>query len=150
MTASTIVKTRDELYPFRGYWSSVGVCRIRVFEVRDRPPVIVATEIPENESTSITNLAEYLAAEVIARYFPQRFDDPEPVVWLEHYARATGGCLPPRPAGMSDVDRVTFSRWTPRPLVSQGVRRVQLGEPAWAPVSVEELERLIGPHSLDD
>ncbi len=103
-----------------------------------------------NESTRITNLAEYLAAEVIARAFRHRFDEPEPVIWLEHYARATGGPLRPRPAGMSDVDRVTFSRWTPRPVVSQGVRRVQLGEPAWAPVSVDDLERLIGPHALDE
>ncbi len=150
MTTSTIVKTRDEITPFRGYWSSVGVCRIRVFEGPDRPPVIVVTDLPENEGTSVTNIAEYLAAEVIARLFPHRFDEPEPVIWLEHYARGTGGPLRPRPAGMSDVDRVTFARWTPRPVVSQGVKRVTLGEPSWAPISVEELERLIGPHSLDD
>lgn len=110
----------------------------------------MATDLPENESTSVTNIAEYLAADAIARYFPHRFDEPEPVVWLEHYARGTGGPLRPRPAGMSDADRVTFSRWPPRSVVSQGVRRVKLGEPTWAPVSVEELSRLIGPYVLDD
>ncbi len=150
MTSSTVVKTRDELYPFTGFWASAGVCRIRVFEIAGRPPVVVATEIPENESTSVTNVAEYLAAEVITRYFPQRFEEAEPVIWLEHYARTTGGPLRPRPAGMSNVDRVTFSRWSPRPVVSQGVKRVTLGEPSWAPISREELERLIGPSSLDD
>ncbi len=150
MTASTIVKMRDELYPFTGFWSSAGVCRIRTFEAPGCPPVIVATDLPENESTSVTNIAEYLAAQVIARYFPHRFDEAEPVIWLEHYARTTGGPLRPRPAGMSNVDRVTFSRWAPRPVVSQGVKRVTLGEPSWAPISVEDLERLIGPHPLDD
>ena len=47
--------------------------------------MIVCTELPDNPSTSVTNMAEILAAELIARHFPQRFDDAARVAWLEHY-----------------------------------------------------------------
>ncbi|MDP9472262.1 MAG: hypothetical protein M3Q71_16615 [Chloroflexota bacterium] len=150
MTAPTIVKTRDEIYPFRGRRSSVGICRIRVFEAVDRPPVVVATEVADNEGPSVTDSAPYLAAEVVARYFPHRFDESEPVVWLEHYDRATGGRLAPRLAGMSSVDQVTFASWTPRVVPDHGRDRVLLGEPFWVPLTHDELARLIGDSAMLD
>ena len=47
----------------------------------------MATELPENENTSITHVAEYVAAEVIERYLtsdPLEAHDP-PFLWVEHY-----------------------------------------------------------------
>jgi hypothetical protein len=80
-------KTHDDRYPFRGPWdkASHGLCRVRVFERAAEMPVIVCTELPDNPSTSVTNMAEILAAELIARHFPQRFDDAARVACLEHY-----------------------------------------------------------------
>ena len=42
-----------------------GVCWVRVFEETGQPPVIVMGELPQNTSTSVTNMAEYLAPELI-------------------------------------------------------------------------------------
>jgi hypothetical protein len=53
-------------------------------------------------------------------------------------------------AGASDVDRVTFATW--RPIVEWlgGVRRVRYGDPSWATVTPDELNRLIGdPTALE-
>jgi hypothetical protein len=74
-------------YPFRGTWdkASHGLCRVRFFERAAETSVIVCTELPDNPSTSVTNMAEILAAELIARHFPQRFDDAARVACLELY-----------------------------------------------------------------
>ncbi len=33
----------------------------------------------------MTNMAEYLAAEIGAKYFPDRFEQADPFTWVEHY-----------------------------------------------------------------
>ena len=43
---------------------------VRVFEETGQTPVIVMGELPQNTSTSVTNMAEYLAPELIQRHFP--------------------------------------------------------------------------------
>ncbi len=88
---------------------------------------------------------EYLAAEVIARHFPHRFEYPEPVVWIEHYPPPAPGVYGLRRAkGKPDFDRVTFSSWSPRRVFERGTERVKLGEPSWSPLSANELTALIG------
>jgi len=56
--------------------------------------VIVASELDDNAGSSVTNMAEYLATEVVARHFPHLLDAPaaagQPVVWLEHYPPGRG------------------------------------------------------------
>lgn len=108
-------KVHDAPYAYRGTWDAEpeGVCRLRIFAQEGRTPVMVCSELPENPSTSITNLAEILAAELIACYLPHRFEEMEPVVWLEHYPAE------PDPRGRAarrpTWDRVSFSSWrTPR------------------------------------
>src|SRR5918993_4176098 len=83
--------THDYTHRYRGLWTEGGVCRVRVYDAPDATPVIVVTELPENENTSITNLMEYLAAELIAKHFPHRFDYPEPAIVVEHYPPPEGG-----------------------------------------------------------
>src|SRR5688572_29131186 len=68
-------KTHDYAYSFRGLWTQGGVCRVRVFLAEGRIPVVVCSELPENENTSVTNIVEYLAPEVVAKHFPHRFDE---------------------------------------------------------------------------
>ncbi len=48
---------------------------------------MILTELNDNPSTSVTNMVEILAAELITKHFSQRFEevDEEPVVLIEHY-----------------------------------------------------------------
>ena len=59
-----------------------GRCRIRVHlpEEGQDTPVLICSELPTNEGSSITYAAEQLAAEVI-RYHRL----PTPIVWIEHH-----------------------------------------------------------------
>ena len=58
-------KTRDYIHEYRGYWSEGGRCRIRIYREERREPVVVCSQLADNGNTSVTNMAEYLAAEVI-------------------------------------------------------------------------------------
>ena len=80
-------KTADYLYAFRGTFDREphGVSWVRVFKEASQTPVIVMGELPQNTSTSVTNMAEYLAPELIQRHFPQRFEELPPAIFLEHY-----------------------------------------------------------------
>jgi len=42
-------------------------------------------ELPQNTSTSVTIMAEYLAPELIQRHFPHGFEELPPAIFLEHY-----------------------------------------------------------------
>jgi hypothetical protein len=90
----------DYRYAYRGYHSEGGICRVRIFEQEGSVPVIIVSELTENTNTSITNMCEYLACEIIRAHFPQGFEEEEPVIWIEHYERdpeagsAGAGVLP--------------------------------------------------------
>lgn len=137
-------KIVDELFRFRGYhdYEAIGVCRVRIFVRSNEPPVIVLTELPENETTSITHLAEQLWPEVIAKYLPHRFDYPEPAICIEHYPPLLNrhGHI----AREASFDQVTFARWTPHAIFRHGQSRVELGEPDWHHLTREHVHRLIG------
>jgi len=61
-------KTHDYIYHYRGYWSDGGKCRIRIYREDGRAPVTVYSQLPDNHNTSVTKMAEYLAAEVIEEH----------------------------------------------------------------------------------
>jgi hypothetical protein len=104
-------KTRDYRYAYRGYHSESGICRVRVFEQTGKVPIIIVTELPENTNTSITNMCKYLACEIIRAHFPERFEEEEPVLWIEHYERDPAE----RDAVGLEYSLVEFESWTPRP-----------------------------------
>ena len=58
-------KTHDYIHHYRGYWSDGGKCRLRIYQRDGSTPVIICSQLPDNHNTSVTNMAEYLAAEVI-------------------------------------------------------------------------------------
>lgn len=128
--------TCDYRYRYRGHWTDGGVCRVRVYEAPGATPVLLVTELPENENTSVTNMAEYLAAELIARHFPHRFEDAEPVIWVEHYPQGRGQ--------RETYDRVIFASYVPMPCFSSGVWRVRLGEPMWRPIARDSIAHIVG------
>ncbi len=138
-------KVREYRYRYRGIWLDGAVCEVAVYlpDVgdRDRRPLIRCTELGENVGTGITNMAEVLAAEVVARHFPGFLDvdaKPKPPVrWVEHY--------PPAPGVPEEYDEVTFIPWRIRVTWLGGVRRKTLGSPTWRWLSPEESGTLFGP-----
>jgi hypothetical protein len=117
-----------------------------VFEEEGQTPVIVVSEHPANPSTSGTNMAEILAAELIQQHIPERFDYEPPAMLLEHYPRElhTSG----RTAMQPTWDRLSFHSWAPRREWLGGQERLALGEPAWRSVPEHEVEALLGHDEL--
>ena len=129
-------------YPYTSYWRFDAVCRMPIFTAPDQVPVVVASEFVENTGTSITNMAEELAAEVIARHFPERFEAEVSILWLELYPRTPEE----RKRGIPAFSQAEFSSFTPRVEYLGGIKRIRIGQPSWRHVDEVEIEAaLIGP-----
>jgi hypothetical protein len=141
-------KTADYLHQFRGMWDREpeAVCWVRVFAEEGQTPVIVMSEHPANPSTSVTNMAELLAAELIQQHFPGRFDFVPPAILLEHYP--TEYHHSGRVARKATWDRLSFHSWAPRRVWLGGRERLAFGEPHWESVPEREVEALIGREEL--
>ena len=64
-------------YPYTGFHGCDSTCNLEIIK-----NLVIATEIPENEGTSITNMAEHLATRIC-----QEFNiEPSHLIWIEHYA----------------------------------------------------------------
>ena len=137
--------THDRTRAF-GSWANGGTCRIRIFESPGRPPVVVCSGVESSPGTSVCSVAEFLAAAVVGKYFPSRFDEPDPVIWIEHHPC----CADRRRRGAArlDVARVTFASWKPVIVKDNRNWRAKLGEPTWTPISPDELHALIGDLEL--
>jgi len=142
------MKAIDITHQFRGYHADGGVCRIEVYTAPGLPPLVVATELPENTNTSVTNLAEYLAAEVMERYLTadQLAGHDPPFVWVERYQRRQ-----PHPTSgeHEDWSLVTFGHYR-RELTRQnaplGGWRYRIGDPDWRHLPREDFETLLAPY----
>ena len=55
-------KTHDYVHYYRGYWSDGGKCRIRIYREDGCVHVVICSQLPDDENTSVTNMAEYLTA----------------------------------------------------------------------------------------
>ncbi len=73
------MKTHDYIHCYRGYWSGGGKCRIRIYREEGQDHVVICSQLPDNENTSVTSMAEYLAAEVI-----QKHGLTTSLTWIEH------------------------------------------------------------------
>jgi hypothetical protein len=91
-------------------------------------------------------MAEYIAAEVGARHFPHRFEQPEPFVWIEHYAYPEER----DPALRETWSRARFDSYTPRLVTLGGVVRTKLGLPRWIHLPPAAMARLIGAGEMAD
>jgi hypothetical protein len=128
----------DVVHTFPNLHAGEGMCRLRIYRPAGFPPVVIASELPENGGASITNIVEQLAADVLGRHLDDRRGHPRPLVWVEHY--------PPRAAGARDEtwDLVTFPDYQPFQALEAGRWRVRFGEPDWRRLSRGQVERLIG------
>jgi hypothetical protein len=131
-----VKKTHDYVHYYRGYWSDGGKCRIRIYQEDGRPPVVVCAQLPDNHNTSVTNMAEYIAAEVIEVH-----ELPTPLVRVEHYPEHEGE--------VGEYSLVKFSDWEPVEVCLGGVWRYRVGSPRWSPLSPQKVAALLdgGPPS---
>ncbi len=129
--------THEYIHHRSGYRFGAGLCWIRVYRGEDGDaPVVVCEEMPEVGRSTVAEIAEYLAAEVVNEHFPDGLPDlARPLLWIEHQ---------PRRRGPDRYFLLTFSSYTPRPVGAGFVRRVTLGPPAHREqLSPEEVESLI-------
>jgi hypothetical protein len=124
-----VKKTHNYIHHHRGYWSDGGKCRIRTYQEKGQAPVVICSQLPDNHHTSVTNMAEYLVAEVIEEH-----DLPTPLVWVEHYPEHEGET--------GEYSLVRFSSWDPVEVCLGGVWRCRIGYPRWSPLTCEEIEAL--------
>lgn len=133
---------QDYRHSYRGTWGHPATCRILIYaptpDETDQRPVIVCEELEENRGTSVTNMAEFNAAEIVARHFPHLLDagteGGQPVRWLERY--------PPEPGWAGECDEVTFHPWRIRAVWLGGTRRRALGTPQWRALRQAEARTL--------
>jgi hypothetical protein len=71
-------------YNYKGFWNCDSCCDIEVHRRSDGKYVFVATELPDNPGTSVTNFAEHLATAMRSQYALK----PEELIWIEHYPEA--------------------------------------------------------------
>jgi hypothetical protein len=125
-----VKKTHDYIHHYRGYWSDGGRCRIRIYQEDDHYPVVICSQLPDNPNTSVTNMAEYLAAEIIEEH-----SLPTPLTWIEHYPQHEGE--------IGEYSLVRFSSWELTEVCLGGVWRYRVGSPRWSPLRPEEVDVLI-------
>jgi hypothetical protein len=113
-----------------------GACRIRIYLPEDErdAPVVICSELPHNEGSSVTYSAHQIAAEVI-RYNKLAL----PPVWIEHYPKeATDG-------HSETFELVVFSSHEVKEKAPYlGETRLTLGEPVWKALDRESVEALVG------
>ena len=113
-----------------------GRCRVRVYlpkEERDAP-VVIGSELPNNEGSSVTYSAHQLAAEVI-RYHKLGV----PPVRIEHYPKeATDGTS-------ETFELAVFSSYEVKERAPDlGETRLTVEEPTWKTLDRESVEALVG------
>jgi hypothetical protein len=100
---------------------------------REDSPVVICSELPNNEGSSVTYSAHQIAVEVI-RY--HRLPTP---AWIEHYPKETT-------VGTSETfELVVFSSYEIRERAPcLGETRITIGEPTWKSLDRLAVEALIG------
>ncbi len=96
--------------------------------------MVICSELPSNEGSSVTYFANQIAEEVI-RYHKLAVAP----VWIEHYPReATGG-------HSETFELVVFSSYEVKERAPYlGETRLTVGEPAWKTLDRTSVEALIG------
>jgi hypothetical protein len=115
----------DQAFHYLGLGTFPSVCLLRAFDVEDSPTVIIATELPHNPGTSVTNAAQDIAAQAY-----QWLERPvRGITLIEHYEQDGDARY-----AQERFAVVTFQH-------TEGGR---VSGPDWRSVTKEEVERLIG------
>ena len=131
------MKTQDYIHYYRRYWSDGGKFRIRIYYEEGQNPVVICSQLLENKNTSVTNMAEYLAAEVIEEH-----GLATPLTWIEHYPEHRGK--------LGEYSLARFSSWECREVCLGGVWRCRIGSPRCSPLRPKEVSNVLsGQNRLD-
>jgi hypothetical protein len=122
-----VKKTHDYIHHYWGYWSDGGKCRIKIYQEEGQSPMVICSQLPDNDNTSVTNMVEYLAAEVIEEHCLST-----PLTWIEHYPQHEGE--------IGEYSLVRFSSWELTEVCLGGVWRLLIGVPSWSHLRSEEVE----------
>jgi hypothetical protein len=109
---------------------------IRVYLPEDErdAPVVICSELPNNEGSSVTYSAHQIAAEVI-RY--HRLGVPP--VWIEYYLKEA------KDGHSESFELVVFSSYELKERAPYlGETRLTIGEPTWKTLDREAVEALVG------
>jgi hypothetical protein len=113
-----------------------GQCRMRIYLPEEEldAPIVICSELPHNEGSSVTSAAEQLAAEVV-RYNKL----PTPRVWIEHYSPE---CTDGRAETFEPVIFSSYEVTERAPYL--GKTKLTLGEPTWKALDRRSVETLTG------
>lgn len=112
--------TREYIHNRQGYRFGTQCCWVRIYRGDSGDAPVVICEELRDSGVRISELSEYLAAEVIRHHFPEGLPDlPRPLLWIEH--------RPSRRRGPGRYRLVSFASYTPRPAGVGFVRRETLG-----------------------
>jgi hypothetical protein len=113
-----------------------GRCRIRVYLPKDErdAPVVICSELPSNEGSSVTYSTHQIAAEII-RYHKLGVSP----VWIEHCPKeATDG-------SSETFELVVFSSYEVKEKAPYlGETRLTIGEPVWKMLDRQSILALVG------
>jgi len=111
----------DEIFDFKGSWDMPSKCGLRRFESEGRRPVVIVTELyQDNPGSSITSVAASLAGQ-LAESFHYR---PDELIYIE--------CNPDMKSKLSFYDEEFF-------IVEFDYLDGQLVHPVWNKISKEKL-----------
>jgi hypothetical protein len=128
----------EVIYEYHGLWTPGVSCGVQIFSSPIDVPTVVLSELPRNWNTSVTNLVECIAAEVLQKHLAGRIGKNPPFHCVEHYPREDGS------KSRETFDLVSFELNAPVLRWIGGSSRISLGEPEWKPMERSEVERMIG------
>ena len=114
-----------------GLYTGGTPCRVRLFHVTPHP-VILITALKAH--TGLTNLIEYLAAQIVIDH-RDLFPDGQRFACIEHYP---GENQPDTYYGVAFASYRVGRGWR------EGEERKRLGAPRWTPMTQQAVEELIG------
>ena len=117
-------------YDYKGFWGCESCCDIQAHKRGDGKYVFIATELPDNPGTSVTNYAEHLATAMRRQYGLK----PQEMIWIEHYPEA-------KDRRKEDFDLVRF-------VATDGD---SFGSPVWTRLTEQAVDELIaGVRNVED
>lgn len=88
----------DYVHHYLIYWSDESKCHTRIYREDGHHPLVICSQLPNNGNKSMTNMAEYLTAEM-----SEEHGLPMPVVSIEHY--------PEHERGIGGYSLASFASW---------------------------------------
>lgn len=144
-----MILQEDFIYEYRGHHSNGGKCRIRIYAPSEESidNVVICSELPENDNTSIFDMVPYLIAELRKPYVMIR------PLWIEHYPPGVRGYTEEtfqlvtfgNPHDIEKLSALGDSEWNEEVVSLGGVDRERIKkDPNRMPIDRTEVEGLVG------